>query len=84
MAIDLGLVAQFGLFAGAAYLLYRGGGCCGMPTRRSSNRDDAPTRVAGSEGDRRTEDPLHVLKVRLAKGEIDPAQYERLRKQMES
>lgn len=85
MALGLGELAQLGLFAGVAYLMFRRGGCCGAPvqprSRGGATGEDAP-RSARAHANQHRMDALAALQTRLAKGEIDVEQYERLRKEI--
>lgn len=49
-------------------------GCCGGGWRHGPEGDEASRQQAGPA----TEDPLAILKVRLAEGEITVEEYERL------
>jgi len=64
---------QLGLLAGLGYLMWRGG-CCGTPAHPPQR---APDRRRAAHADER--DLLHELQLRLARGEIDVEEYERLR-----
>lgn len=72
MALDGEKLLQLGLLAGLGYLMWRGG-CCGIPARPPRR---APGRQEAGAGGT---DPLRILQLRLARGEIDVEEYERLR-----
>ena len=83
MQVPLGLLAQVGLLAGVGYLMVRYGGCCGFPSRRSP-QDGIRSKAPGTRDKQAATDPLQELKLRLARGEIDIAEYERLRSRLKT
>lgn len=72
VALEAGQVLQFLFLAGLLYLMWRWGGCCGMPVRPPQPRPQRPS-------DATEQDALRELQLRLARGEIDVEEYERIR-----
>ena len=82
MALNLGQLIPAGLAAGVAYLMLRNGGCCGTSQRRPPDQAAGRTEPSRNTILGQPADPLRVLQVRLARGEIDVDDYERLRRRL--
>jgi len=84
MAFDTGQVVTVAVVAGAAYLMLRRGGCCSVSPRDPAEHGADETSGSGAPGEPHASDPLRMLQVRLARGEIGEDEYERLRSRLTS
>lgn len=84
MAFDTGQLVAVAVVAGAAYLMLRNGGCCGVSPQRPAERGADETAGSGATGEPHAADPLRMLQVRLARGEIGEDEYARLRSRLTS
>jgi hypothetical protein len=80
------VTAEFRLFSGSKWAISLGQGVAGRTQIYLKSWEDAinKLRMESSASSATSEDPLHILKTRYAKGEISREEYELLKKELSS